>query len=295
MGMHLPGKDKEAAITAGFKSARAITRKEAKSFYFASRFLPKDKRYATYAIYAICKASDASVDSNEGIARNKNLEKIEKDIACVYNGTEVSNPLLLAFRKTVEKCKVPKQYFDELIKGMRMDLNKTRYENFDELYGYCYKVAAVIGLIMLKVFGCEDLKAEKAAVDLGIALQLTNILRDIKEDYLRGRIYLPRDEMASFGVSEEDVSCARLTPQFVSLMKFQIKRSRDYYAKSKSGIRLIPGLRSRLVACMIREVYSGILGAIEKANFDVFSRRAYVGSREKIAIGLKTLARGQFL
>lgn len=278
----------------GFLIARAITKQYAKTFYFASRFLKKDKRKAAYTIYAICRISDETVDNAKIDYAGQNLEKLEKNIAAVYNQAVPEDAILSAFSQTVEKYKIPQEYFKDLIAGMYLDLRKNRYKNFAELYDYCYKVAGVVGLIMLQIFGYKDTRAQSYAVDLGIAMQLTNIVRDVKEDYLRGRIYLPEDEMKRFSVAETDIAAARINENIQQLLKFQIDRAREYYKNAKSGISLIEDRNSRFVVCAMANIYSGILNSIEKNNYDIFSRRAHVSISGKISAVLKIMLKGEY-
>jgi phytoene synthase len=217
------------------------------------------------------------------------LEQIQEKVKAVYVDKELNDNLLLAFKNTVDNYRIPKRYFDELIEGMYMDLNKNRYKNFTELYDYCYKVAGVVGLIMLQIFGYTNTGAEKHAKELGIAMQLTNVLRDIKEDYQRNRIYLPEDEMNKFGVSEDAIAKGQINENLVSLLKFQIKRARELYNNSSKGIELIAGLKSRLVVSMMKDMYAGILQSIEKNHYDVFSKRACVNHLGKMALAFKIL------
>lgn len=278
----------------GFQIAQMITKKCAKTFYFASRFLKQDKRNAAYAVYAICRISDEAVDNAAAGSPEQRLEKLKKNIVDVYNQAIADNAILSAFRQTVEKYQIPQEYFKELIAGMYLDLHKNRYKNFAELSDYCYKVAGVVGLIMLKIFGFNEQKAKDYAVDLGIAMQLTNILRDIREDFARGRIYLPEDEMADFGVTEADISENRVNDNFKALLKFQIARAREYYTNSKLGIKMIAGANSRFVVCAMTDIYAGILNSIEKNNYDVFSRRAHVGILAKLNTILKIILKGEY-
>jgi len=285
----------ETDISEGFAESRAITKKHAKSFYFASQFLPKDKRYAAYAVYAICRISDHCVDNPASFSSPLDLETIKNKIIAAYGDAPLDDKILLAFRQTVKKYNIPREYFDELIEGMYMDLDKSRYENFKELYRYCYKVAGVVGLIMLTIFGHEHPKTKIYAIRLGVAMQLTNILRDIKEDFKLGRIYLPKDEMERYGITEEMISQGRISKRFRHFLKFQIRRAKDYYHNSTKGIKMIGNMESRLVVCMMRDIYSGILGAIEKNRYDVFSRRAYVRTFTKILIACKLFFRRSHL
>jgi phytoene synthase len=274
----------------GFKQAKAITQKYAKTFYFASYFLSKDKRYAAYSIYAICRVSDEAVDNQNKSSLNK-LEQIRENIEKVYSTNPLNNNLLLAFRETIRKYCLPKQYFDQLLEGMGSDIMKNRYADFPELKLYCYKVAGVVGLMMLRILG-YSLEAEKYAVNLGIAMQLTNIIRDIKEDFDRNRIYLPQDELTRFGVRKNDIASGNINQEMKSLLLFQIKRARDFYAAANPGVKLIPDRRSRFVILCMKEIYAGILDAIEKNGCDVFTKRAHVTISEKINKSFKILRKG---
>ncbi|MDD5432479.1 MAG: phytoene/squalene synthase family protein [Candidatus Omnitrophica bacterium] len=282
-------------ISQGYKEAEGITKKFAKTFYFASRFLPKEKRLASYSIYAICRISDETVDKAKSENYAKDLDELQETINNAYSQTEQKSSLLLCFRETVKKYEIPKLYFDELISGMRMDLEKSRYRNFEELYKYCYKVAGVVGLMMAKIFKSNNPDSEKYAVNLGVAMQLTNILRDIKEDLNRNRIYLPGDELEKSSVSEGNLNKSIIDENFKHLMEFQINRARQYYADSSIGIKMIGDLKSRFVVLTMRELYSGILKEIERNKFDVFTKRAHVSYFKKIFLILKLIFRGENL
>jgi len=286
---------KNSSIQEGFKEAKVLTKKHAKTFYFASRFLPKDKQNASYAIYAVCRITDDIVDRNEIFSGSIHLNAIREKIESVYNNTKLADNILLAFRETVNKYKIPKKYFDELIEGMYMDLHKNRYESFDELCIYCKRVAGMIGLIMLKVLGSHNKEAEKYAVDLGIAMQCTNILRDIKEDFERGRVYLPKDERERFNVSEKHIAEEKIDRNFIGLLKFQIGRAREYYENSAKGLTMINNVMSRVVVCMMKDMYAGILNSIEKIGYNVFSRRAHVNTVGKLVIALKVFMKREYL
>jgi len=203
--------------------------------------------------------------------------------------------VLLAFQDTIHRYAIPRRCFDELIEGMYMDLSINSYETFDELYQYCYRVAGVVGLIMLKIFGAASPAAEDRAVELGVAMQLTNILRDIREDYERGRVYLPREDLRRFGVSDDGLRDGIVDDKFKALMAFQISRARDYYQQSSAGISMIADRRSRLVVCAMKDIYGAILQAIEKNKCDVFSVRAHVTTREKLMLLLGILVKGEWV
>jgi len=286
---------KSASLQKGFKEAEKITKKYAKTFYFASRFLPKDKRYASYAIYAICRISDNSVDNHSNLLNTAALNKIAQDIQLAYSNSNLSEDLLLVFRETANNYKIPKEYFDELLSGMKLDLEKNRYRNFEELYNYCYKVAGVVGLIMLRIFGYANPEAEKYSVKLGIAMQLTNILRDINEDFLRGRIYLPVEEMAKFNVNENHITKQTIDNNLINLIKFQIERAREYYTDAELGIKMIDDTACRLVVYVMKDIYAGILTSIEKNKYDVFSRRAQVSLARKMLISSGIILKRKYL
>ena len=283
--------DEDTRLNKGFIEAREVTRNHAKNFYFASRFLPAEKKNASYAVYAICRLSDDSVDVASKDSFKQRLEEMKKNIESAYSKAELDNSLLCAFRQTIRTHKIPKEYFDLLLEGMEMDIEKNRYGSFEELYQYCYRAAGAVGLIMLKIFEYSDDQAEKHAIDLGVAMQLTNILRGIKEDYARGRIYLPQDEMSRFGISPNNLSQGKVDEQFSELLKLHIERARDYYRRSTKGIPMISNKRSRLVTALMKNIYAGILTAIEKNRYDVFSQRASVNIWRKIAITFKTLTK----
>jgi 15-cis-phytoene synthase len=265
----------------GTRIAQQITKKYAKTFYFASLFLKKDKREASYAVYAACRLSDETVDGSKGANAQVQLNKLEQKLNSVYSPAALDDPVLSALRAVVGKYQISKEYFDALLAGMRMDLDKARYADFAELRDYCYKVAGVVGLVMLRIFGWRT-EAADFAVDMGIAMQLTNILRDIREDFRLGRIYLPADELRRFGVSESDIAEEKITDNFCALMRFEIERARQYYVRASAGIKLLADPNSRFVARAMSDIYSGILTEIERNGYDVYTCRAHVGLAGKV-------------
>jgi phytoene synthase len=282
-------------LRAGYHEARKITQKHAKTFYFASKFLPRAQRQAAYSVYALCRRIDDSVDeSHEGAEK---LQDIRKNITACYQDHISPDPLYAAFAHSVRKYAIPKVYFDELIEGVGMDTQAVRFANFSELYPYCYKVAGVIGLIMLQIFGVKmDPENAKAhAIQLGVAMQLTNILRDIKEDYWLGRIYLPRSEMQKFGITEDHLKQKTVDAPFIRFMRFQIQRAREYYQRAEQGIPLIQSRYARFVVCAMAQIYGGILTAIEKNHYDVFRSRAHLNLMDKLTTLIRITFQGQYL
>lgn len=285
---------KEQALAEGYRQARRITKQYAKTFYLAGCFLPREKRDAAFSVYAIGRLGDEAVDGIHASPKDKLIAQVKDKVAAAYaaSNDSLNEPLLLVFRETVKKFHIPKHYLDELFAGISMDLEKTRYRNFQELYTYCYRVAGVVGLLMLKIFGEVKPQAQKYAIDLGIAMQLTNILRDIPEDWGRGRIYLPQEEMVRYRITESDIANKTVSSDFKALLQFQIQRAREYYASAKEGIKNIQHGRSRFVVSVMLQMYSEILTVIERQGYDIYSKRAYVPAFRKVSIIACAMAHG---
>lgn len=278
-----------------YAAAREICREHARSFYFASHFLPRPKRDHAYAVYAFCRLLDDAADE---AASQESVEQFEQILDEVYGscGTGLRHKgkknvpearsthglALDAFAHTVHACGIPKQLFLELAAGCRMDFAITRYQTWAELETYCYRVAGVVGLIMCHVFDVRDERVRNRAVAMGNAMQLTNILRDVREDLDRGRVYLPHEDFVRFGVTEEVLQSRRTTPALALLIAFEIARARSLYLESARGLSSLPKDGSRLTACVMSVVYAGILGAIERHCCDVFAGRAKLSTFEKL-------------
>lgn len=275
-----------------YSHCRAITRYYAKTFYMATRFLPNEKQRSIFAIYGLCRYLDNLVDEYEDLTENQSIDineidlrlnEFKENLIAIYNGQRSGDPILAAFGDTLKRYHIPIDLPFLLIDGVRSDLEKNRYNNFQELYNYSYRVASVVGLMTSRVFGYEDEAALEYAIDLGIAMQLTNILRDVGEDIGRNRIYLPADELLKFGVSEKDLFNGEITENFTHLMKFQVRRARKYYEKADQGIAMLTK-DSRLPVYLAHYNYSRILDKIEANEYDVFSERAYLNRFEKFTI-----------
>lgn len=273
----------EALEARGARVCRGITRHHARTFYFASACLPRPTRAHAYAVYGFCRWADNGVDDARD--RSEAAEKLElaREALDLAYSDGVGPPGLLAFRRTVRERSIPKHLFESLLDGMEMDLDVTRYETFADLDRYCYRVAGVVGLMMTHVFGYRSERCLPNALALGTAMQLTNILRDVAEDLRMGRVYLPRDELARFGVGEDQLAEGRVDDAFRALMRFQIDRARRYYEEAEAGIPWLVGDSSRLTVRVMGRLYGGILGAIERQGFDVFRRRARVSTARKLA------------
>lgn len=268
----------------GVRVCRRITREYAKSFYFASSCLPRETRTHAYAVYGFCRWADNAVDEASDLSEaSRRLERVREALDLAY-AFGPAPPGLLAFRRTIVDRSIPRELFEDLLEGMQMDLVQSRYADFPALDLYCYRVAGVVGLIMTHIFGYRDRCCWPNALALGTAMQLTNILRDIAEDLLRGRIYLPQDEMSRFGVTEEQLHSGRPDDAFRALMTFQIDRARHYYRVAEQGIPWLVGPTSRLTVRVMGRLYAGILDEIERLDLNVFDTRASVSTARKLGI-----------
>lgn len=253
-----------------------VTRHHSKSFYFASAFLPEETRRAIRALYAFCRYSDDIVDEpGHDVAYS-----FERWAAMAHDPSSMSHPVLRAWGDTYQRYKLPAQVVDDLLAGVRMDLSISRYATFDELWLYCYRVASTVGLLSMHIIGYQP-GADQYAIKLGVALQLTNILRDVGEDAQRGRIYLPLDELADFGLSEQDILRGRLDEQYQAFIKYQITRTERFYQEAQPGIPMLHRT-GRLAVAAAADIYRGILPVIEANNYDNHTRRAFVPNWKKL-------------
>ena len=280
-----------------FEYARRITAYYSKSFYFSTRMLPKERRWATYALYGFCRHCDNLIDTprqRTEIEIVREIQLLTEELQVAYNTGESQHPIIRAFILVAKAYSIPIEYPLDLLKGVAMDVQQTRYKTFDELSLFCYRVAAVVGLMMTHVLGYKDERAFDYAKQLGIAMQLTNILRDIKEDKDMGRIYLPEKDLVRFGVAEQDILEEKITPQLKALMKFQIERADHYYAEAMPGISLLE-TESQYAIYSAAKIYRGILRKIEDQDYNPFLSRVFVPSSQKIGILLHEGLRAKFL
>ncbi len=263
-------------VANAYATCRAITRQHSKSFFLATRLLPAKKRLAMEALYAFCRTSDDLVDTNTdgGAALADWIAQI------THPAPSNGQPVLVAWADTCERYQLPCDLANELLAGVAMDLSVQRYETFAELWVYCYRVASVVGLLSMRIIG-HDLGAEAYAIRLGIALQLTNILRDIGEDAQRGRIYLPLEDLRRFGLHENDILNGVIDDRFRALMRYEINRAEQLYAASWPGILLL-NRDGQMAVAAAALLYRGILRKIAENNFDVFTRRAHLSMTEKL-------------
>jgi phytoene synthase len=263
--------------------ATAITRQSNTSFYYSFTLLPRQKREALHAVYAFCRYTDDIVD--EGTDQERKgvlLRKWRMELGRALRGAS-TYPLLNQLSATARKFNIPVDHFHELIRGMEMDLLKTRYETFDELKEYCFLVASSVGLMCRQIFGYRNESSREYAIQLGIALQLTNILRDIKEDAKRGRIYLPLEDLRRFGYTEEDLLSCRYTPEFVNLMRFECDRASSYFDMARAALKT-EDRRQFFAARIMWSIYAHTLRRIMQSHYNVFERRISIPGVLKVLI-----------
>ncbi len=286
-------------VRSGYRHAQAVTRKHARSFSFASVVLLGARRRAAFALYAFCRRLDDLVDVDDDARLEERLLAARAIVSQMYSALPdlASQPQmrrasagvvpwpvdeLAALGDAIANFRIPEQPFQDLISGMEMDLVKTRYATFEEVDLYCHRVAGTVGLMMAPVLGYRDERALAPAAELGKAMQLTNILRDVGEDLSRGRIYLPTDELRAFGVGEDQLFERRVDARFIALMQFQVARARAQFARGAAGVPFLTGFGAQRMVRLMGALYSGILLAIEGLDYDIFRTRAHVSLASKL-------------
>ena len=261
----------DATLRTAYKRAEQITSEHSKSFYFASALLPEEKRSAVRALYAFCRIVDDIVDESTDVERGKQLNYWRGMVETASFSED--DLVATAWADTITRYHIPRHYALQLIDGVARDLTQSRYQTFEELTTYCYGVASTVGLMSMYIIGFRSNEAVPYAIKLGVALQMTNILRDVREDFQTGRLYLPREEMAFYGVREQDIAEGRVTDKWRQFMKFQIDRTRQLYEASWAGVKMLER-EGQLAIGAASVFYQGILDEIEKNDYDVFTRRA---------------------
>jgi len=271
-----------------------LVRKSRSSFYYSFLFLPRPKRDAIYAVYALCRAvDDVADDAGDMEAKAQRLKGWREELDRCYAGRP-THPITRALRDCLSRYPIPKGYFEELIAGVEMDLTLTRYRTFADLTRYCYRVASVVGLICIEIFGYRREATKEYAINLGLALQLTNILRDLKTDGRRGRIYLPQEDLERFGYREDDLLHCRYTPGFFPLMRFEADRARDYFRRAAESLPSED--RKNMVAAEIMgRIYRETLETIARKEFRVFEDRIALSRARKIRLALTTWTQHQLM
>jgi phytoene synthase len=262
-----------ALLETAYSYCETMTALNSRSFHMASSLLPAEKRRAVRALYAFCRVTDDLVDRAEGNAGRIALEEWRRRL---IGQTPPGDDLVaVAWSDARQRHRVPWRYAEQLIDGVARDLEQTRYQTFDDLAAYSYGVASTVGLMSMHIIGYQGPEAIPYAIKLGVALQMTNILRDVAEDWQRGRIYLPQEDMEHFGVTEADIAEGRVTAAWRQLMAFQIERTRRLYDEAAPGIYLLDR-DGRFAIAAAADLYRGILTDIERHEYDVFGRRAFV-------------------
>jgi 15-cis-phytoene synthase len=294
---HLP----LGSLTDAYVYCRQITRKSSSNFYFAFRLLPAERHNALCALYAFCRFMDDIADqptigtsSLQGRGKKERLEILlnawREELRQCYGGTP-QHPISLALSDTVQRFPIQQRHLAGIIDGVEMDLKRTHYRTFEELYDYCYHVASLVGLACIEIFGYRNPSAREYAVDLGIAFQLTNILRDVGEDAQRGRVYLPEEDLVRFGYAEQDLRNEIYNDAFVRLMTFESNRAREYYNRALRS-RAPEDQRSLVAAEAMRLIYSRLLDTLVQRNFNVLSSRVTLPSSRKAQLAFQAWARG---
>jgi 15-cis-phytoene synthase len=280
-GIESPWSEPCAGVTAqhlqkAYTTCAKVARGHSRTFYLASGLLPSAKCRAVRALYAFCRISDDIVDQPEvgGDPSREAALKAWRD-RMMGECEDLDDDLALAWTDTQATFGIPRVYAQQLIDGVARDLRQTRYATFEELTSYCYGVASTVGLMAMHIVGFSTPKALPYAVKLGVALQLTNILRDVGEDWNAGRLYLPQEELAAFKLQEQDIANGQVHTRWREFMRFQINRIRDLYAESLIGVRYL-NRDGRFAIGAAAELYGAILGDIEAHDMDVFHRRAHI-------------------
>lgn len=269
------------ALAAAYLHCDAITRDHSRTFYMASALLPPEKRHAARALYAFCRITDDIVDEYpDGDVAESRLSAWQSIVTTQHPPT--NEQVALAWADASARFSIPRGYAQQLIEGVRRDLRQTRYETFDDLAAYSYGVASTVGLMAMHIVGFRGEEALPYAVRLGVALQITNILRDVAEDWRAGRLYLPLDELRAFGLDEASISRGEVTDAWRKFMRFQIARNHRLYEESRAGIAMLDP-DGRFAISAAADLYEAILDDIEAHDYDVFSRRAHIGKFGKLA------------
>ena len=282
----------ESQLAVAYSVCRSITRSSAKNFYYAFLVLPKPKRQALCAVYAFMRRCDDITDDTSLPLRDRR-EKLEtwlNDFHRVLGGQPTDEPVLLALADTQRKYRIPVELLDQLAYGTGMDVQEAesaeltvQYRTFDDLYVYCYRVASVVGLVCIRVFGYRDPGAEPLAERLGLAFQLTNIIRDVKEDAEMGRVYIPQEDLANHGISAAEFRSATDAARFRTLLAMEADRAREYYTSADELIPLIDE-DSQPALWVLATIYRRLLDKIAAQRYDVFHGRVSLTVREKLTI-----------
>jgi phytoene synthase len=272
-------------------AAKDIAKTSRSSFYYAFNLLPEEKRDAMNTVYAFCRKTDDIIDEgNESYElKYDKLHKWRVELEKAFIGHS-DYTLLNKLGRTIHKFNIPYEPFFELLKGMEMDLQNNRYLTFDDLRLYCYRVASTVGLMCIEIFGYKHKSAKEFAINLGIALQLTNILRDIKKDSLKGRIYLPQEDLQKFSYGEEDIFNQKYDDRFTALMKYEVERAEKFFDIATENLNL-DDKKAMFAARAMQHIYKRLLEKIIEAEYNIYKKNIRVNSFEKVGISLGVWAK----
>lgn len=272
--------EEDGALEADYARCAEITRRASSNFYYAFMLLPNERRRALYAVYAFCRFIDDIADDETAKEPGRMLAMWREELDRVYAGTP-ERAISRALAENVRRYNIPRLHLEEIINGVEMDLTRRRYDTFAELSLYCRRVASAVGLICIEIFGYRNPATRLYAERLGIAFQLTNIIRDVREDAGRGRIYIPLEDLARFGVSEEDILNSAYTAEFRALMEFEADRARRYYREAEEAMPR-EDRPAMLAAEGMRLIYAALLERIARSGYRVFDRRLSLSATHKL-------------
>ncbi|MGZ6227839.1 MAG: presqualene diphosphate synthase HpnD [Candidatus Binataceae bacterium] len=291
----------DAALREDYARCASITRRSSSNFYYAFMLLPAERRQALYSVYAFCRfvddIADDAVGDEAGGQPAKLLARWREELERVFNGSP-THAISRALAYNVRRFAIPRRYFEEIIDGVEMDLGRTRYATFEELRLYCYRVASAVGLVCIEIFGYRNPRTREYAENLGIAFQLTNIIRDLSEDAARGRIYLPLEDLARFDVSEDEILRGADTLELRRLLEHEVERARSFYAQAENALAA-EDRAAMVCAEAMRSIYRALLERIASKGCGVVGRRHRISTPRKLYLvgrtwaGTRLRARGQ--
>jgi len=279
----------DAALREDYARCASITRRSSSNFYYAFMLLPAERRQALYSVYAFCRfVDDIADDQSAGSKPAELLARWRDELERVFNGSP-AHPISRALAHNVRRFAIPRRYFEEIIDGVEMDLTRTRYATFEELRLYCYRVASAVGLVCIEIFGYRNPRTREYAENLGIAFQLTNIIRDLSEDAARGRIYLPLEDLARFGVTEDEILHGADNLELRSLLESEVERARSFYAQAEQALA-VEDRAAMICAEAMRSIYRALLEQIASKDCGVIGRRLAISTPRKLYLVGRTWA-----
>ena len=278
----------DPVLESDYARCATITRRSSSNFYYAFMLLPRERRRALNAVYAFCRFIDDIADDRASAKPAELLERWRAELGRVYSGAP-THPISRALAHDVRRFAVPRRHFEAIIDGVEMDLGRTRYATFEDLRLYCYRVASAVGLVCIEIFGYRNPATREYAENLGIAFQLTNIIRDLSEDAARGRIYLPQEDLARFGVHEDDILSGADTLELRRLLEFEVERARSFYGLAAAAL---PAEDRAAMVCAeaMRAIYRALLERIERSGCGVVGRRHRISTPRKLYLVGRTWA-----